>query len=99
MNKEIYWREVELVKLKKKQLNERLEYIRLEYIDTCKPCNVGDVVDITLNSGRTERGLAASFGILKDGMVHVTSYKQGSKTRYITSPNKSVNVIKRFDEK
>lgn len=93
MNKETYFSELEAIKKEHKSLEEKKQSLKESYIEHCKPCNIGDIVLITLSSGRKEKGEVVSFGILKDGDVHITSYKQVGKNKYITSPNKSVLIL------
>ena len=47
----------------------------------------------TARDGKVCCGTVKSFGILKDKMVHVTSYKEGSNVKYITTPTKGFNLI------
>ena len=93
MNKLEYLSELELINREIKR-QEKLKKILLDfYIDKNKPCNIDDEVQITLSSGRKVSGTAKTFGILKDKMVHITSYKEGSNMKYITEPTEDVKVI------
>ena len=92
--KENYLADLEIYKEKIKSIENEKQSYKECYIEDNKPCNIDDVVEITLNSGRTVKGQVLSFGILKDMNVCITSYKEGNKTKYITSPHLSVKLIK-----
>jgi len=78
----------------KQLLDETLIKLRAEYVEENKPCMIGDEVKITLGSGRVVKGKANSFGILSDQNVHITSYNDGtSQLKYITTPNKEVEIL------
>jgi hypothetical protein len=91
--KENYLEDLERTKQRIKELEDLKQGLKDQYIEENKPCKIGDYVNIVLNSGRKVKGEVVSFGILKDGNVHVTHYKDGSKNLYITSPNLSIEVI------
>lgn len=93
MTKEEYLEKLENYKERKKQLDEKLDLYRTEYIESNKPCNIGDNVNITLNSGRKVSGEVLSFDILKELTVSITSYKEESTVKYITVPHKDVKLI------
>jgi hypothetical protein len=78
---------------KKKRLDARYNTIKSQFIETCKPCKRGRKVSIVLSSGRKVEGSAQSFGILSDGNVCVTSYKEGYITRFITTPYQSIELL------
>ena len=94
MNKSLYQSVVDFAKLEIKAVNEKLSENRNEYIEHCKPCNLGDEVKITLGSDRKVSGVVKSFGILKGDEVCITSYSFGNKMKYITTPHKSVEVLR-----
>ena len=93
MTKEFYLEKLEEVKTKRSALDAYVEKLKHAYIEKNKPCNIGDLVKITLGSGRVDKGEVVSFGILADKCVHITAYKDGSKTKYITVPTQSVELI------
>lgn len=86
MKREEYIALVEQVKEGKKDLENLLEEQKQAYIESNKPCDVGDEVSIKLSDGRKVTGKAKAFGILNDKNVYVTAYQDGSKTKYITVP-------------
>lgn len=86
----------QLIEAKKEveRLTDAVKEERPAYIENNKPCDKGDLVEITLASGRKERGVVKSFGILKDLKVCVTSYSNKGM-KYITDPHKEVVVIEK----
>jgi hypothetical protein len=94
MTKEFYLSKLEEVKVKRENLDAFTEKLKTAYIEKNKPCDIGDEVKITLGSGRIDKGVVISFGIFGDKCVHISSYKDGSKTKYITVPTQSVEIIK-----
>lgn len=93
MKKEEYLEELKGINDEIKVQEKLKETLRDYYIEKNKPCDIDDDVQIILGSGRKVRGLVKSFGILKDKMVHITSYKEGSAVKYITTPTKEVNIM------
>ena len=95
MTAEEYIERIELIKEAKKKIDTRMSRTHQTFILCNKPCNIGDMVEITLRSGKKVKGEAASFGILRDEnknpVVCITSYKD-TKTHYITVPHQ--NVVK-----
>ncbi len=91
MTKEVYEEKLELLKTAQVEL-------RNEYIETNKPCNIDDHVEIVLASGRIVRGWVREFGILADKKVCITTYSETDadntlKQRYITTPHGKVTII------
>lgn len=93
MNKQQYQQHLEVLKQIKIETDAQIRDLKDEYIVNCKPCAVNDSVIITLGSGRKVKGVAKTLGILSDGNVHVTSYKDGSKTKYITTPTQHTEAV------
>jgi uncharacterized protein Veg len=96
MNKEQYLAELETTKGIEKQCLDRRKALREAYIQANKPCNIGDMVEITLNSGRKAIGEAHEFGILQDKGVYITAYRDPAnktKLRYISAPHGEVKQI------
>lgn len=93
MKKKEYRDEIKSVKSDISKLNKLMTQIELDYIEDNKPCDLEDEVEIILGSDRRVKGVVASFGILVDATVCITSYKDGSQTKYITTPHKKVTVI------
>jgi len=85
--------EINLIRFELKRTYKREREIIDQYINTCKPCEKDQFVSITLSSGRVVSGNAKSFGILSDGNVYLTSYKDGSKMKYITTPYQSIEIL------
>lgn len=83
----------EQLSLQKSLFSKNIQTNRSIYIEANKPCNLGDKVQIILNSGRKAIGVAHAFGILQDGNVHVVEYKQGKHSKYISAPNQSVKTL------
>jgi hypothetical protein len=93
MTKEFYLEKLEEVKVKRASLDAFVDRLKTSYIEKNKPCNIGDYVRITLGSGRVVKGDVVSFGILSDKGVHISAYKEGSSTRFITVPTQNVEII------
>jgi len=88
MTKDAYLEGIEIYKLKIKDAEEYKKTLKEDYIESNKPCNIGDYVDIILCSERLVKNVkVCSFGILKDKKVCITSYKKDSKMKYITTPH------------
>lgn len=77
-----------------KEANKRIAEAREEYLESNKPCQKGDRVRITLESGRIVEGEANAFHILQDGDVHIASYKDGATMRHISRPTQKVEILK-----
>ncbi len=80
-------------KEKSKLINQQLKEILDTYIESSKPCNLNDTVQMVLNCGRTVKGMVTDMGILHDGNIHPTAYKVGNKTMYITVPVKEIKIL------
>lgn len=93
MNRAGYLDFLESIKLEKKIIEGKHEEGRKAYIESNKPCDIGDNVEITLNSGRKLEGVVAELGILRDQTVCVTAVNVGGKNAYITVPHKEVKVL------
>ena len=94
MEKEEYLKQLEQLKQESQSIAEKMSKLKEAYIGSNKPCEVDDLVEIVLQSGRKVKGEAKTFGILSDGNVHVISYKatEGGM-KYITVPTQSVVKI------
>lgn len=77
-----------------KQANKRMADARELYIESNKPCEKGDRVRITLESGRVVEGEANAFHILQDGNVHIASYKDVSSVmKHISRPTIKTEIL------
>lgn len=76
-----------------KQANKRIADARELYIESNKPCEKGDRVRITLESGRTVEGEANTFHILQYGDVHIASYKDGATMKHISRPTIKTEIL------
>lgn len=77
-----------------KKINSKLQVLLEQYIDSCKPCSIGNKVNMTLNEGRKVKEVfVANLGILHDGNIHPTAYIEQNKTKYITKPVLKIEVI------
>lgn len=93
MTKEQYLESKELISQNMSSLNKELKLLRDIYIDSNKPCNVGDEVEIINEAGRKIDGIAGSFAIGPNQEVYVDAVKQsGTKTVYISKPHKSIKL-------
>lgn len=96
MTVEQYIKRVDVIKEAKKEMEKHMIDLTQCFISKNKPCEIGDMVEITLRSGKKVKGNAVSFGILRDEnklpVVCITSYKD-TKTHYITVPHKKVTVL------
>jgi len=77
-------------KSQSKALTDKKNDIRNTYIESNKPCNIGDEVTFKASSGRKITGFVLGFGILQDKGVYITSYKSGSNSKYISIPHGEV---------
>lgn len=93
MKKEAYLKSREVIKIKEKELSKDLVVLVAKYIDANKTFNIDDKVEITLESDRKVSGEIKSYGILKDDGVYITSYKDGSNMKYITTPHQKVTLL------
>ena len=79
---------------RKKALHQEIVTLREEFINTNKPCEIEDLVEITRRDNSKITGIAKSFGILEDGLVYVTSISIGkSKKKYISKPYKDIKKV------
>jgi hypothetical protein len=93
MTKEAYNDGIQIYKRKIKEAETYKNVLKEDYIKSNKPCNVGDLVDITLGSGRLVKNAEVkTLGILKDKKVCITSYKKDSKIKYITTPHLEITI-------
>jgi small nuclear ribonucleoprotein (snRNP)-like protein len=92
MTKENYLSALESIKETIKINNDLITKLKEDYISENQPCQIGESVYITLGSGRKVDGIVKSFSIFNNE-VHVSSYQNGSKTLYITVPNKDVIIF------
>jgi len=93
MTKDSYLEGIEIYKLKIKDAEEYKKILKEDYINSNKPCSIGDYVDIRLGSERLVKNVqVCSFGILKDKKVCITSYKKDSKMKYITTPHLEITI-------
>ena len=96
MTKQEYLDEIEAVKSVEKDCLNKRNSIREAYIQANKPCEIDDLVEITLASGRKAKGHVHEFGILQDKGVYVTAYRDPSnktKLKYISAPHGQVLIL------
>jgi hypothetical protein len=79
-------------------VNKECKELLQRYIQETKPCDIGDLVSMTLKHGRKVEGIVLSLNILHDGKIHPTSYKIKNKVMYISQPLRSLTVISKKDE-
>lgn len=93
MKKEEYKARVEKIREQISAKEKEIKELRDEYIEANKPFNKDTEVDFILNSGRKAKGKIHTFGILGDGEVYVTAYRDSNdsdKVKYISVPYKSI---------
>ncbi len=94
MDKETYLANREHLKNSIKELEELKNEIRDQYIEECRPCNPGDMIEITKQSGNKVTGVAKTFRILQDQNVYVDSIDVGKTTKvYFSQPYKSLRIL------
>jgi hypothetical protein len=96
MTKDKYLHEMEVIKAMEKDCLDRRNALREAYIQANKPCNIDDLVEITLGSGRKAKGNVHEFGILQDKGVYITAYRDPSsktKLKYISTPHGKVIIL------
>lgn len=93
MNKEQYLSKREQLKTSFSELSSENEKLRNEYIESNKPCNIGDSIEVITNGDRKVKGTAHSFSISSLQDVYVSSIKpiKGAIV-YLSVPHKSIIV-------
>lgn len=77
-----------------KQITLQLRKLLSDYIESSKPCSIGDTVNMTLNKGRKVKEVViTNLGILNDGNIHPTSYTEKGKSKYITEPVMKIEIL------
>ncbi len=92
MTSEKYLERIEFFKQKQKELNELKAKLRAAYIESNKPCDVGDHVRFISSGGKEYEGEVVSFSLF-DTEVFIDCIKSGNNKAYQTKPQKSVEVI------
>jgi hypothetical protein len=94
MDKTNYVNTIERIKKEIKQLETIKTQIGQEYIETNKPCEVDQLVEIVTSAGRRITGEAKTFRIMQDYNVYIDSLNIGkSKRIYISQPYKSIKLL------
>jgi len=93
MNKETYLSRREQLKESFSKLSVENEKLRTEYIESNKPCNIGDSIEVITNGDRLVKGIAHSFSISSLQDVYVSSIKpiKGAIV-YLSVPHKSITI-------
>jgi hypothetical protein len=92
ITKEFYLQKLEYVKIKQKELNDFKAKLREAYIESNKPCDIGDHVRFISFGGKEYVGEVVSFSLF-DTEVFIDCVKSGNKKAYQTKPQKSIEVI------
>jgi hypothetical protein len=92
MTSEKYLERIEFFKQKQKELNELKAKLREAYIESNKPCDIGDHVRFISFGGKEYVGEVVSFALF-DTEVFIDCIKSGNNKAYQTKPQKSVEVI------
>lgn len=92
ITKEFYLQKLEYVKIKQKELNDFKAKLREAYIESNKPCGIGDHVRFISFGGKEYVGEVVSFSLF-DTEVFIDCIKSGSNKAYQTKPQKSIEVI------
>jgi len=92
MKREQYFKEIENLKEVIKNAEKAKTELRDKYVEANQPFPKGTEVKFVLDSGRKAVGEVHKCGILSDGNVYVTAYKDSkdSKIKYISVPYQSV---------
>ncbi|MCF8255012.1 MAG: hypothetical protein K9J84_10595 [Bacteroidia bacterium] len=93
MNKETYLKKREQLKESFSKLSVENEKLRTEYIESNKPCNIGDSIEVVTYGDRLVKGVAHSFSISSLQDVYVSSIKpiKGAIV-YLSVPHKSITI-------
>jgi len=93
MKKETYLSRREQLKESFSKLSVENEKLRTEYIESNKPCNIGDSIEVITNGDRLVKGVAHSFSISSLQDVYVSSIKpiKGAIV-YLSVPHKSITI-------
>ena len=95
MTKEQYFKEIENLKEVVKNAEKAKTELRDKYVEANSPFEKGTKVKFLLSQGRKAEGEVNTSGILRDGNVYVTSYKDSKdgKIKYISIPYKSIEKL------
>ncbi len=98
MNKEKFIKTKDAIRKNIKDLEAEFEQARKDYIEANKPCCIGDIVEVTRNSGAKEIIVVKSIVISKDDVVVFSfrNFKHGKETggvRYLTQGHGSVDIL------
>ncbi len=75
------------------EINRRLNELKARYIALNASIKLGSKIDIVLNSGRIVRNVTLlEYGLYVDQTPGPVSYKEGSRTKFITLPIRSVTL-------
>jgi hypothetical protein len=97
MKKDEYKEKVEVIKEEISAKKVEIEKLRDQYIESNKPFQKETEVSLTLSSGRKAKGKIHTYGILGNGNVYVTAYKDlddKEKVKYISVPYQSIELLK-----
>ena len=92
MKKEQYFKEIGNLKELIKNAEKAKTELRNKYVESNQPFEKGTKVKFVLDKGRKAEGEVHKCGILSDGHVYVTAYKDSKdgKIKYISVPYKSI---------
>ena len=96
MNREQYFEEIENLKKVVKNAEKAKTELRDKYVEANQPFPKGTKVSLILDSGRKAVGEVHTCGILRDGNVYITAYKDSNdsgKVKYISVPYQSVEAL------
>lgn len=93
MKKEEYLSRREELRLANSEIITKIDELRTEYIESNKPCNIGDSIEVITNGDRLVKGIAHSFSISSLQDVYVSSIKpiKGAIV-YLSVPHKSITI-------
>ena len=93
MIKEQYLSKREKLRLANSEIIAKLDELRTKYIESNKPCNIGDSIEVITNGDRIVKGIAHSFSISSLQDVYVSSIKpiKGAIV-YLSVPHKSIKL-------
>lgn len=94
MNKEEYLIAKESIKKEQSELVKKLSDLRSQYIESNKPCNIDQLIEVINNGGRKIVGQAKGFSISVNSDVYVDAIKPSSGGMvYLSKPHNSIKLL------
>ena len=94
MTKEQYKAFKERIKISRSEISKEETETREIYIETNKPCEIGQHIEVVNYAGRKIEGIAKGFSIGNDLEVYVDTISPivSSANVYLSKPHKSIKI-------